>query len=122
MSSYSQEILPNARGLRQRMTEAETLLWRSLKAHRLGGYKFRRQQPVASYVVDFFCSQAKLILELDGGYHQEEAQRKQDDARDAFMREAGYEVLRFSNSEVLGNLPDVLRRIQERLKERGGMR
>jgi very-short-patch-repair endonuclease len=72
-----------ARHLRSAQTDAETLLWSRLRAHRLMGLKFRRQQPVGPYVVDFYCPEKKLIVELDGGQHLEQA--KYDASRDAWL-------------------------------------
>ena len=115
MRGYSEEILDNAKGLRQRMTDAERTLWHFLRGPKPDGYRFRRQQPIASYIVDFYRPKARLILELDGKQHLDGHQRDQDEIRDAFLKERGYRVLRFTNAEVLEDLPNVLARIRERL-------
>ncbi|MDO9468725.1 MAG: endonuclease domain-containing protein [Thiobacillus sp.] len=95
-----------ARQLRSKQTDAETLLWSRLRAHRLFGLKFRRQQPIGVYIVDFLCPEKKLIVELDGGQHQERADY--DSNRDAWLESEGYVVLRYWNNEVMENLEGVL--------------
>lgn len=98
-----------ARRLRHELTDTERLLWRELRAHRFQGFKFRRQQPLGDYIVDFICFEQKLIIELDGGQHAEA--REYDRQRDAWLQERGYQVLRFWNNEVTGNLEGVLERV-----------
>jgi very-short-patch-repair endonuclease len=97
-----------AKALRERMTDSEQALWRQLRAHRLVGAKFKRQQPIGPYVVDFACLQSRLVIEVDGGQHNES---EPDRARDAWLEQNGYQVLRFWNNEVLSNLEGVLERI-----------
>lgn len=97
-----------AKALRQDMTEAERLLWRYLRAHRLGGAKFRRQQPIGPYVVDFVHFGARLIIEADGGQHNESAS---DEGRDDWLRSQGFRVMRFWNNEILNNTDAVLEKI-----------
>jgi very-short-patch-repair endonuclease len=97
-----------ARYLRKNMTDAERLLWRHLRAHRLHDQKFRRQQPIGPYVVDFVHFGARLVIEADGGQHNGSA----DDAiRDAWLKSQGFTVLRFWNNEVLLNIEAVLETI-----------
>ncbi|MEW5768811.1 MAG: endonuclease domain-containing protein [Pseudomonadota bacterium] len=95
-----------ARQLRSAQTDAEDLLWSRLRAHRLLGLKFRRQQPLGPYVVDFFCADRRLVVELDGGQHQDAA--GYDEARDAWLKAEGYVVRRYWNNELVGNLEGVL--------------
>lgn len=95
-----------ARNLRHEQTDCENLLWSRLRAHRLFGLKFRRQQPVGRYVVDFLCPERKLIVELDGGQHMDQAGH--DAERDAWLIREGYVVLRYWNNEVMSNLEGVL--------------
>jgi len=94
-----------AKHLRQHMTDAERLLWRLLRAHPLGGQKFRRQQPLGPYVVDFLHFGARLVVELDGGQHNGS---HHDERRDAWLRAQGYTVLRFWNDDVLIRADDVM--------------
>lgn len=97
-----------AKSLRQNMTQAEHVLWRYLRAHRLDGQKFRRQQPIGAYVVDFVHFGARLIVEADGGQHNECVK---DQTRDTWLQEQGFTVLRFWNDDVLKNTEAVLEMI-----------
>jgi BirA family biotin operon repressor/biotin-[acetyl-CoA-carboxylase] ligase len=97
-----------AKALRHRMTDTERYLWTHLRAHRLADHKFKRQQPIGPYVVDFVCFASKLVIEVDGGQHQGS---ESDRVRDAWLQEQGYRVLRFWDNEVLTNLPGVLEMI-----------
>jgi very-short-patch-repair endonuclease len=100
-----------AKTLRKGSTDVELLLWQRLKARRLEGIKFRRQQPIEDFIVDFVSFEKRIIIELDGGQHAED--RKRDRERDSLLREAGFKILRFWNNEVLENLEGVLERIRE---------
>ena len=82
------------------MTDAETKIWQRLRAHRLSGFSFRRQFPVGSYVVDFVCLDARLIIEIDGGQHESD-QAAYDAKRDTWLRGEGFRILRFWNNDVL---------------------
>lgn len=105
----------DARELRRRSSVPERLLWRELKSRRALGLKFRRQHPIGPYVADFFCAALGLVVEVDGSCH--EGRRAQDAARDAYMRERGIEVVRFTASEVTRDVKHVVEEIG-RLKER----
>ncbi|MDR2876352.1 MAG: DUF559 domain-containing protein [Methylobacillus sp.] len=98
-----------AKHLRQSMTDAEHLLWRHLRGHHLGA-KFKRQQPIGRYVVDFVCFESKLIVEVDGGQHLENVS---DEHRDAWLRDQEFKVLRFWNNQVLKETEAVLEKIYE---------
>ena len=87
-----------ARDLRKNLTEAERLLWKHLRLRQMGNFKFRRQQPIDNFIVDFICFEKRLIVEIDGGHHSE--QPVQDAKRDQYLKEQGFTVLRFWNSEV----------------------
>jgi very-short-patch-repair endonuclease len=97
-----------ARRLRRDSTDAERIMWSALRAHRLDGESFRRQTPIGPYVVDFVCSRARLIVEIDGGQHFEAGHEQRDVRRTAYLRGKGYQVLRFSNLDVLKNREGVL--------------
>ena len=100
--------LTHAKKLRSDMTDAERRLWYRLRAHRFDGHKFKRQVPIGHYVVDFACLGRKLIIEVDGGQHADNA----DDAvRDSYLRSQGFHVLRFWNNDVLKNTDGVLEMI-----------
>ncbi|UHD14645.1 endonuclease domain-containing protein [Thiocapsa bogorovii] len=103
-----------AKTLRQTMTDAEQLLWRHLRAHRLNGQKFRRQQPLGPYIVDFVHFGARLIVEADGGQHNGS---DRDAARDAWLRERGFRIMRFWNNDILQNPEAVLSSILEALEQ-----
>ena len=94
------------KNLRKNATDVEMLLWAHLRNRRLGGYKFRRQAPVGSYIVDFICIEKKLVVELDGGQHQD--QSDYDTKRTQYLNSCGLQVIRFWNNEVLENLDGVL--------------
>jgi len=97
-----------ARQFRKNPTDAERKLWSRLRGKRLGGIKFRRQQPLGSYIADFYCSAAKMIIEIDGGQHGEPARRAHDAMRTQFLEAQGYSVLRFTNCEVMRETERVL--------------
>ena len=98
-----------ARFLRQRATPAEAALWEALRHRRLAGLRFRRQHKVAGFIVDFFCPEKRLVVEVDGPIH--ETQSEADAARDALLRATGYQVLHATNDAVLENLTAVLKTI-----------
>ena len=110
-----------ARSLRATMTRAETLLWRYLKAHHIDGLGFRRQVPMRSYVADFACHEARLIVELDGETHDFAERLRSDRVRDAWFRSQGYTVLRFTNQEVLSNVEGVVEVIRQTAASRRGL-
>ena len=105
---------PIARRLRETPTDAEKKLWSRLRENQVGGFRFRRQQPIGDYVVDFFCPDTNLIVEVDGGQHAETIGR--DDMRTGWLESKGYRVVRFWNDEVLGNIDGVVERIHEALR------
>lgn len=92
-----------AKEQRSTMTRAEALFWQQVCGGRLLGYKFKRQVPIAPYIVDFLCIAAKIIVELDGRPHEDAHRQTRDADRDAWLRDQGFVVLRFSNDLVLGN-------------------
>ena len=101
-----------ARRLRREETDAERRLWMHLRGHQLG-VQFRRQHPIGPYIVDFCCVERMLIVELDGGQHED--QRAQDEARTQWLAGRGFRVLRFSDHEALMETEVVLTEIQNRL-------
>jgi very-short-patch-repair endonuclease len=103
------EALARVRQMRRSATEAERLIWNAVRSRRLGGFKFRRQVWIGSYIADFLCPEARLVIELDGSQHGEAADY--DTRRDASLAEAGYRTLRFWNNDVAGNLDGVLETI-----------
>ena len=95
-----------ARALRISSTDAENLLWRQLRRKQFTGLKFRRQQPIDNYVVDFVCFEKRVVVEVDGGQHALE--REKDVEREGYLIRNGFKVLRFWNNEVLQNIDGVL--------------
>ena len=95
-----------AKALRHRPTEAEEILWLKLRARRMQGMRFRRQQPIEGFIVDFVCFEKRIVIELDGGQHAKAL--REDRLRDRILNENGFRVLRFWNNDVLTNLDGVL--------------
>ena len=92
--------------MRREPAPAEQKLWRELRDRRLGGFKFRRQQPVGPFIADFYCADCRLIIELDGDTHA--GREPQDAARTQWLAANGHHVIRFTNTDVHTNLPGVL--------------
>jgi very-short-patch-repair endonuclease len=107
-----------AKQLRQAMTRAETLRWRHLKADRIDGLGFRRQVPIQNYIADFICMSAKIVVELDGESHDFEERQRADQNRDAFFVSEGFQVLRFTNEQVMSNLEGVVETIRQTAADR----
>ena len=100
-----------AKKLRANATPHERTLWRALKELPIEGTHFRRQAPIGPYVVDFFCPAKRLIIELDGGHHNDDAVAERDSERQVWLEREGYRVIRFWNSDVAGDLNAVLEQI-----------
>ena len=114
-----------AQFLRRNETKAEKLLWEKLRNNQLGGLKFRRQHPVNIYIADFYCHKFKLIIELDGDYHDQEEQKQKDEVRTEVLRLNDLKIIRFKNEEVEQDNNQVLITIKnkiEQLKEKEGKR
>jgi very-short-patch-repair endonuclease len=104
-----------AKTLRKNSTSAEAILWRRLRAKQLAGIKFRRQEPIDHFIVDFVSFEKRVIIELDGGQHAESTVK--DGERDATPAQSGFTILRFWNNEVLENPEGVLEAIREACSE-----
>jgi very-short-patch-repair endonuclease len=104
------------RKLRNNATPAEVILWKALQGKKLDGFKFRRQHSIGYYVLDFFCPNANLAIELDGDHHFSEEGLKYDRQRDEFLVSVGITVVRYANNLVFENLKGVLQSIREYLK------
>jgi very-short-patch-repair endonuclease len=111
MSGFSK-----AQSLRANMTEAEIYLWNRLKLNQFLELKFRRQHPIGIYIVDFYCHQYKLIIEVDGDYHLNLDQIEKDKNRSDFLSFQGLKVVRFSNEQVINKIESVLDKIEESCK------
>ncbi|PKL17186.1 MAG: DNA (cytosine-5-)-methyltransferase [Spirochaetae bacterium HGW-Spirochaetae-5] len=99
-------LIDFAKQLRKDQTDVEIILWKHLRSKQIDGFKFRRQQPIGAYIVDFVCFEIKLIIELDGSQHIEE--KEKDVARDNWLKSQGFTVLRFWNNDVIINKAGVL--------------
>ena len=105
-----------ARDLRRRQTAAEGVLWQLLRNRKLLGFKFRRQHQFGDYIADFYCREAELVVECDGGVPETNEQWHHDQKRDAYMISQGLRVLRFTNSEIMEDTERVLGEIAKRLE------
>lgn len=109
------EILKvNSKKNRQYQTDAENALWDSLRAGSLG-YRFKRQHIIGCFIADFVCLEKKLIVEVDGGYHYEACQMERDQNRTECLNKFGFEVIRFDNNEIIGDIDNVLKKILNKL-------
>ena len=103
----------NARRMRSALTEAELKLWNAVRAHRLMGLSFRRQIPIAGYIVDFACPTHRLIVEVDGSQHGDDEGLRRDDIRTRWLQSEGYRVIRFWNNDVMSRTDAVLETIHD---------
>lgn len=112
------KLKPYARNMRKEPTFAESVLWERLRRKQIGGFKFRRQHPVGNFIVDFYCSEAHLVIEIDGSIHDMKEQVEYDMNRQQFLEELGIRVIRFSNEDVCKQTNDVIECILQVLDER----
>jgi len=106
-----------AQFLRRNETIAEKLLWEKLRNNQLEGLKFRRQHPVNIYIADFYCHKFKLIIELDGDYHDQEEQKQKDEVRTEVLRLNDLKIIRFKNEEVEQDINQVLTTIKNKIEQ-----
>ncbi len=113
------KALDKARGLRKKMTKSEKILWEELKTKKLG-VKFRRQMPFVfedyHFIVDFYCSEKKLIIEVDGEVHNDQEIKEYDEFREEVFKQDNYRIIRFKNKEIINNLEEVLIKIKNIIK------
>ena len=109
-------VFENAKNNRQQNTPAEAALWEAIRLKKLDGFKFRNQHALGSYVVDFYCHEAKMAIEVDGEYHADPNQKEYDEERTKRIEASGVKIIRFTNHEVMTNLEEVLVKIREYLK------
>ena len=109
------KLKPRARKMRKEPTYAESVLWEKLRRKQIGGFKFRRQQPIGNFIVDFYCSDAHLVIEVDGSIHDEDEQAKYDENRQLFLEELGIQVIRFTNDAVIKETDAVIDHIMKML-------
>jgi len=114
---YHQNLKEFSRKLRNNSTLGEVLLWKQLRAGQLQGLTFNRQKPLGRYIVDFYCKQLQLVIEIDGGYHFEEEQKILDKERQAVLEDLGLHFLRFHDEEIRKDLPQVLQKIKDYMEQ-----
>jgi len=114
----SPEIKNRAKALRKRMTYCEKVLWQVLRKNRLRHYYFRRQHPISRFIVDFYCHELKMVVEVDGGYHLSPVQHEKDLNRSAELEKFGIKIIRFSNDEIMKNVRRVEWQLDNEVKER----
>lgn len=107
-------VFRNAQKLRDKMTEPELKLWEFLRTKPMG-FKFRRQHPIAGYVLDFYCHKLRLSIEIDGGYHLKKEQKEKDEERTKYLEELGISEIRFTNVQVLNDFETTIEIINSKL-------
>ena len=112
-ASY-QQLKENAQRMRNNPTESEAVLWKFIRGEQLG-FRFRRQQIIDDYIVDFVCLAKKLIIEVDGKYHSTNEQQELDDIRENKLLLEGYRIIRFTNEEVMLNIKQTIECIKKHL-------
>jgi very-short-patch-repair endonuclease len=115
MHPYNPKLKQLSQTLRKNMTDAERLLWSKLRMKQLKNVMFSRQKPLGEYIADFYCHQAKLVIEVDGGQHYTADSIEYDRIRNEFMKNMGLIVLRFTNIDVLNNIDGVVEVIESKL-------
>ncbi len=105
-------LFEQSREFRKNPTQAEAILWEHLRNRKSGNYKFRRQHPVGKYILDFYCAEARIGIEVDGGIHQEPEQSLHDIQRSLDLAELGIEIIRFWNSDITNNCDEALQQIK----------
>lgn len=111
------QIIARAKELRSKMTTAESCFWSLVSNNRLRGYKFRRQHPIAGYIVDFYCHELRLAIEIDGGIHLEKEVMQYDEIREHDLTLLGIKVLRFTNEQVQNESEQVLNSVEKCIDE-----
>lgn len=116
MYHYHRHLKHHARLLRKNLTEAEVKLWNVIRKNQINGLRFCRQNPLGSYIVDFYCPPLKLVIEIDGGQHYEDAGLRKDKLRDEYLEKTlKLKVLRFTNLDVIKNIEGVSEKIREQI-------
>lgn len=118
MLHYKPILKQRSRRLRRDMSDAEQRLWSGLRRKQILGVQFYRQRPIGDYIVDFYAPRARLVIEVDGGQHFDDPHMIYDEARDAFLKQLGLEVLRFDNLQVLNEVGAVLEVVFDMVERR----
>ena len=109
------ELLRIAGDLRKSMTPAEKVLWGRIRTKQVKGFRFRRQHPIRDFIVDFFCYDAMLVIEIDGEVHADPHQKERDIQRTRILKNLGLRELRFTNHEVINQTEEVIKKIESKL-------
>lgn len=112
-------VFENARDLRHKMTEAERILWGMVSKKQIMNYRFRRQHPIGKFIADFYCHQAKLVIEVDGEIHDHPDHLKYDAERTRELESLGIRVLRFTNRQIFSQLEETIQIIKDHLNKQG---
>jgi very-short-patch-repair endonuclease len=115
LEEYDKKLKQPSRELRKNLTQEESLLWSKVREKQLDNLLFYRQKPIGGYIVDFYCPKAKLVIEIDGSRHFTAQAKEYDKVRDEFLRNMGLTVLRFTNSNVLTDVENVIEEIKHYL-------
>jgi very-short-patch-repair endonuclease len=113
------ELLRIAGDLRKSMTPAEKVLWERLRNRQVKGLRFRRQHPLKDFIVDFFCYEAMLVIEVDGSVHDETSQKERDEQRTMILKRLDIREIRFTNEEVINHTDQIIKRIEAELSTYG---
>jgi very-short-patch-repair endonuclease len=114
----SPKIKARAKALRKRMTYSEKVLWQVLRKNHLRYYYFRRQHPIGSFIVDFYCHELKLVVEIDGLYHETEEQHEKDLNRTAVLEDFGIKVIRYTNEQIDTNIRKISKNLDDEVQKR----
>jgi len=112
---YKQNLKTLSRGLRKNLTDAEKLLWLRVRRKQIKNRQFFRQKPIGEYVVDFYCKDCRLVIEVDGGQHYEDKNIIKDQNREQYLKGLGLKIMRFSNIDVSKNINSVMDKIYKEL-------
>jgi|WetSurMetagenome_2_1015567.scaffolds.fasta_scaffold586725_2 very-short-patch-repair endonuclease len=110
---YDKRLKARSQALRKELTPAERFLWSKIRLNQLKGSRFYRQKPIGTFIADFYCPKANLVIEVDGRHHLKSAKTVYDKERDLYITENHQRVIRFTNTEVLSNIQEVIVKIEE---------
>ena len=114
---YNPKLKEKARRLRNNSTKAEIRLWLYLKGRQMMGYDFHRQKPIDNFIVDFFCRELMLAIELDGYTHTFEEVADRDEKKEKRLRAVGVRIIRFKDNDIMNNMEGVMKEIEDRVKK-----
>jgi very-short-patch-repair endonuclease len=118
MYQYNPKIKNTVRTLRKNMTDSELKLWSRIRRKQIFGLQFYRQRPIGNYIVDFYCPQAQVVLEVDGSQHMYKLAGRQGEYRESYLKQQGIKVLRFDNLQVLKQLDAVVDKVYHTVASR----